>query len=190
MTAYFGFWKNDNLETAISQYDCENCIDKGLNKARACFKFDKSDYNTLNIRVPYRNKDGNVERDLMKWRVESVSYHNIFDVLETYSVLAPKTPIFEQMIMSAIAFENPKETKEICPIAFMTNTADHMLLLESVCEKYHCLPYNGNSIESQPNWVMDAFITISVAKDRYNTRKREIEMVKAKQQNSAKGLKP
>lgn len=134
--------------------------------------------------MPHRKNDGTIELDVSKWDSMSVNYLEIYDVLFRYDEFVTNIPTFEQLISKAIAVKTASgKGIEICPIGLMTDRADRLMLIEAMCEKYKCLPYIGTSLESQPLWAIDAFMVISIAKDKYTTRKMEFERLKAKQKH-------
>lgn len=150
----------------------------GWDEQRICYKYNYvSPEDTIHIRIPKRRDNGQIESDTSLWESEHVSYEDIYSVLYIYDQFAVKVPTFELLMMKAVLFDDMKR-REICPIGLMTEKADRLMWIESMCEKYRIPPYPGGSLQEQPPWIIEAFTIISIAKDRYNTRKIELEKAK------------
>lgn len=103
----------------------------------------------------------------------------MLSLLYRYEELAPNTPAFEILINKYIIFADGKD-REICPIGLIDDTTGWLLELEAMCSEYKTLPFNPPTLDSQPRWVVDAFITIMSAKNKYMERKFAMEQAKAK----------
>ncbi len=62
----------------------------------------------------------------------------------------------------------------ICPMSFMRNDLEQLIILQDHCEAYSCLPF-GQSLEDNPAWLMEAFSVIRSAKNEW--QRNEIEEI-------------
>lgn len=65
----------------------------------------------------------------------------------------------------------------ICPMSFIRNDLEQLIILQGHCELYSCLPF-GTSLEDNPAWIMEAFNVIVSAKNEWH--KNEIDEMKGK----------
>lgn len=151
---------------------------------RICFKYDYGPDDTIEALIPVKQSDGEFA-DIRDWDRKDVTKKDILEALWTMDIMSAKTPSFDLLINKH--FPIPGKTKgdlrrcEICPVGLMSEDTRLMIAIEAMCEKYGTLPYEpGTSLESQPSWIVDSFLTISVAKDKYYQRKAELDRIKAK----------
>lgn len=130
--------------------------------------------------IPERNDDGKIESDPAKWNEYELDREGVLGALYNFDDVMPKTPSFVALISNGIPLARSGQKKEICPVGLMNEDSTNQLIsIEAMCENYGCLPFEpGTSLESQPSWVVDAFITISVAKSKYYDYKMEVERMK------------
>lgn len=130
--------------------------------------------------IPERDEEGRVESDPKNWTEYDLDKDGVLEALHRFDDVMPKTPSFVALIGNGIPLSKSGGKKEICPIGIMNEDAtNQMISIEAMCENYGCLPFEpGTSLESQPSWVIDAFVTISVAKNKYYDYKMEMERMK------------
>jgi hypothetical protein len=173
-------WRNERKERT-SLYDCEICS-LGQNewfRNRKCFhplygeevfpfKLPYFDEETKKMIPGETNEQVFTQEEFLEW---------LYEVNERYF---PDQPSFE-FIQGAFKARNG----EVCLTAFIDESLGELVDLESHCEAYHELPYDGG-IFNQPQLFLDAFSIIRTERNRYE-KVRADKMMKNLKTGSGSG---
>jgi len=127
-----------------------------------CFKYRPKE--TVEVEVPIGNgyNDGIEKKEISK--------KDVMKLLTKFYNWFPETNVHQHFMGKFYRFG-------ICPMSFMRNDLEQLIILQDHCETYSCLPF-GTSLENNPAWLMEAFTVIRAAKNDW--QKNEIEIMKKK----------
>lgn len=136
----------------------------------------------MTVKVPTYTDDNKVEF-IEKWHTRECTKAEVLEVVAEIEELY-LMPAFELLMNKKLrVVENGKEVgREICPIAFIDNEILKIIALESLCDKYHCLPTYPPTLDAQDPFLISCFMIISATKNRYELHRleRERQRLKAK----------
>lgn len=135
-------------------YNCEEC------DFNTCFR--KNRKQKIKVKVPRRKG--------LHWIKEEkeIGYKDVFLLLIFMQRQTPDVPIFYHFYY---LFEREYG---VCPIPFLKREFEELIILQDHCERYSCLPFNGN-LESQPAWLINSFTEIVAAKNEFSRYQRQLQ---------------
>jgi hypothetical protein len=177
LLVWYFLWRNEDKKRQ-ALHDCEICtLEKNqYYKNRVCFNPNYGE-EAYSITVPHGEPETKVLLGSDQITFDSETFLDwLYDFNETFK---PEMPAFE--IINKLI--NPANKNKICMSSFIDMELGYLVDLESSCNNYHCLPYEGGLLD-QPMMLMDVFGVIRGERNKFEAQKADALMQNLKNSGS------
>lgn len=140
---------------------------------RACFKFDLTDEDEIEVRVPELDLDG---RHIPIHETEPllINEEELLHVLADCEEMMPTVPPFV-LLMNKKLF-GTTDGKEICPIGLIDPKDHELIMMEGLCDAYKMAPAWPPALDQQPHLVIQGFAIVRAERNRYLSVKHQQDL--------------